>query len=503
MSRKTKFVVGSLAVGVAAVGLFLYSRNASAKEEGLKTVEIVRGTIVDKALAVGQIVPDQEIQVKSQISGIVKQCFVEIGDVVVPGQPLFSISPDPTPVELADASRRVELAQVAYDRAQQDLERTKSLWSGGILARDAFDARQKDFEHARITLEQETDKLQLLKEGRIQRKVGGVDSVIRASTAGTVLERKVNPGDPVVPLTSFQEGTVMLTLADMKTLEFRGTVDEIDVGKLKEGQEVRIQVGAVPGSSVIGTLTRVAPKARDKEGATVFDVEAAIDAAKSSITLRAGYSANADVIIQEKQDVLLVPDASALDDGLASVRATAAAGRRASEEGDRGWSLRRTESRGRRRAERRRQGRPASGQGSRVRGAGYLGNYLRQFLRDMRAQKLRLFLTIFGLVWGTAAVTLMLAFGEGLHRQVMVAQKGLGDAIVIAWPSRTAGTVAGPAARTQDPAGRRGHGDVPQRGRGPREDQPEVSTSGSRMSWRRSPCRSTSQARTGSGPCAA
>ncbi|MGE0639055.1 MAG: efflux RND transporter periplasmic adaptor subunit [Thermoanaerobaculia bacterium] len=320
MSRKTKFVVGSLAVGVAAVGLFLYSRNASAKEEGLKTVEIVRGTIVDKALAVGQIVPDQEIQVKSQISGIVKQCFVEIGDVVVPGQPLFSISPDPTPVELADASRRVELAQVAYDRAQQDLERTKSLWSGGILARDAFDARQKDFEHARITLEQETDKLQLLKEGRIQRKVGGVDSVIRASTAGTVLERKVNPGDPVVPLTSFQEGTVMLTLADMKTLEFRGTVDEIDVGKLKEGQEVRIQVGAVPGSSVIGTLTRVAPKARDKEGATVFDVEAAIDAAKSSITLRAGYSANADVIIQEKQDVLLVPERLvALDDDKASV----------------------------------------------------------------------------------------------------------------------------------------------------------------------------------------
>ncbi len=67
----------------------------------------------------------------------------------------------------------------------------------------------------------------------------------------------------------------------------------------------------------------------------------------------------------------------------------------------------------------------------------YLRNYLRQFLRDVRAQKLRLFLTVFGLVWGTAAVTLMLAFGEGLHRQVLIAQKGLGDAIVIAWPSRT------------------------------------------------------------------
>ncbi len=308
MGKPMKIVVGSLAVGVTAVGLFLYSRNASAKQEGLKTVEIVRGNIIDKALAVGQVVPDQEIQVKSQISGIIDECFVEVGDRVEVGQSLFSVSPDPTPLELADAERRVQLAQVAYDRAQQDLERTQSLWSGGILARDAFDARQKDFEQARITLEQEKDKLALLKEGRIVRKINGVDSVIRASAAGTVLERKVNPGDPVVPLTSFQEGTVLMTLADMSTLEFKGTVDEIDVGKLLEGMEVRIQIGALPGSSVAAKLTRIAPKAREKEGATIFDVEAEIDTTKSSVTLRAGYSANADVIIQEKQGVLLIPE---------------------------------------------------------------------------------------------------------------------------------------------------------------------------------------------------
>ena len=103
-------------------------------------------------------------------------------------------------------------------------------------------------------------------------------------------------------------GTVMMTLADMSTLEFRGTVDEIDVGKLVEGMPVRIQIGALPGSTVPGSLARIAPKAREKEGATVFDVEAAIDPEKNSVTLRAGYSANADVIIQEKQDVLLVPE---------------------------------------------------------------------------------------------------------------------------------------------------------------------------------------------------
>jgi len=317
MSTTSKVVVGSMVVGVAAVGLFLWSRNAAAKQEGLKTVEIARGTIVDKALAVGQIVPDQEIQVKSQISGIVSKAYVEVGDRVEVGQPLFSITPDPTPLELAEAERSVESTQVGYDRAQQELERYHSLWSGGITAKDQFDSRQKDFEQARIALEQAKDKLALLKEGRIQRRDrASVDSVIRASAAGTVLERKVNPGDPVVPLTTFQEGTVLMTLADMKTRECKGTADEIDVGKLHEGLPVRIQIGALPGSEIPGLLTKIAPKAREKEGATVFDVEAAIDAATAGVTLRAGYSANADVIVQEKSDVLLVPErVVTLEDG--------------------------------------------------------------------------------------------------------------------------------------------------------------------------------------------
>jgi HlyD family secretion protein len=309
MSKPTKFVIGTLVVVAAAGGFFLYSRNAAAKQTGLETVTIARGTIVDKALAVGQIVPDQEIQVKSQISGIVAQCFVEVGDRVEIGQPLFSITPDPTPLELAEAERAVELAQVNYDRAQQELERTHTLFSGGIMAKDQFDSRQKDFDQARIALEQAKDRMALLKDGKIVRRGGGgVDSVIRASAAGTVLERKANPGDPVVPLTTFQEGTVLLTLADMRTLEFQGTVDEIDVGKLTEGMPVRIQVGALPGKTVPGTLTRIAPKAREKEGATVFDVEVAIDTAATDVVLRAGYSANADVIIQEKTEVLLVPE---------------------------------------------------------------------------------------------------------------------------------------------------------------------------------------------------
>ena len=307
MSKRLKVSLGVLVLAGAGAAVFLATRDADATNGGITTVTIEKGTIVDKALAVGQIVPDQEIQVKSQISGRVKEALVEVGDAVEVGQALFSISPEPTPLELADQERAVQMVHSQYEQAESDLDRHRSLFTTGILSKDSFDTKQREFDQARIRLAQERDKLALLKEGRIARRSGGVDSVIRASAAGTVLERKVNPGDPVVPLTTFQDGTVLMTIADMSTLEFRGTVDEIDVGKLREGLPVRIQIGALPGAAVTGEVTKISPKAHEEEGATLFDVEAAIKSS-GEVRLRAGFSANADVIIQEKKDVLLVPE---------------------------------------------------------------------------------------------------------------------------------------------------------------------------------------------------
>ena len=294
-------VVG--AVGYGAVRATTADKAAS----GITLVKVERGTITDKALATGQIVPKQEIQVKSQISGIVKECFADVGDRVTAGQPLFAITPDPTPLELNEVERGVQLAEVAYDRAAADFRRNSALAKDGILSKESFDASKQAFDQARIQLDLARERLALTKDGKIQRARGGVDSVIRAPASGTVLKRHVNPGDPVVPLTSYQAGTPLMTLADMGTLMFKGTVDEIDVGKLKEGMPVRIKIGALPDAKVTGRLTRIAPKATEKEGTTLFDVEAAIDNA-DGITLRAGYSANADVIVQEKTGVLTLPE---------------------------------------------------------------------------------------------------------------------------------------------------------------------------------------------------
>jgi len=124
---------------------------------------------------------------------------------------------------------------------------------------------------------------------------------------GTVLELLVNEGDPVVPLTSYQAGTPLTTLADMSQLVFKGTVDEIDVGKLKEGMPARIKIGAMPDASVDGTVYKIAPKSKTAEGATLFDVEVALKPG-ANVVLRAGYSANADIVVREKTGVLLIPE---------------------------------------------------------------------------------------------------------------------------------------------------------------------------------------------------
>ncbi|MEK7727221.1 MAG: HlyD family efflux transporter periplasmic adaptor subunit, partial [candidate division KSB1 bacterium] len=129
----------------------------------------------------------------------------------------------------------------------------------------------------------------------------------KAPIEGYVLSKTVEVGDPVTPLSSFQEGTVLMRMASMERLLFKGTVDEIDVGRLREGMEVEIKIGALPNDKIKGTLRLISLKAEKKENATVFPIEITIDAANGS-TLRAGYSANANIIIQKKDSVLTVPE---------------------------------------------------------------------------------------------------------------------------------------------------------------------------------------------------
>ncbi|HEX8410783.1 MAG TPA: efflux RND transporter periplasmic adaptor subunit [Thermoanaerobaculia bacterium] len=306
MSRLGKILLLLVVLALGTVGVYAFVRNGQKKDGGLKEVEVTQGTIVEKAVAVGQIQPRQKFQVKSKVSGIVRRAMVQVGDTVKAGDPLFEIAPTPTPLEATEVDRRVESAEASFRRANGDYQRALELSKSGVLPKSDVEAKKESFELARVALTKAQQDRQLTRRGNLTAG-SGQESIIRATSAGTVLTRLVNEGDPIVPLTSYQPGTEMATIADMSDLIFKGTVDEIDVGKLSMGMSARIKVGALPTDVVTGKVARIAPQAQQKEGATLFDVEIELDPGQK-ITLRAGYSANADVIIREKKDVLVLPE---------------------------------------------------------------------------------------------------------------------------------------------------------------------------------------------------
>jgi HlyD family secretion protein len=304
--RKKHIIIGLIVIVLVIFGFFALSGSGK-KEQVNDSIRAEMGSIVDKALAIGQIEPRNQISVKSKISGIVKRVFVEMGDSVKRGNRLVEIQPDPTPLEYAEAKRQVEIDSINYENKRTEFLRVKELVAKNLVSQQDYDQSSRSAGEAELRMKLSRERLSLIEKGKTDVAGRSVESVIRSPINGTVLERKINVGDPVVPLTSYQAGTELFTLADMNELIFRGTVDEIDVGKLSEGMPVALKVGALPNDTIEGTLYKISPKARKEENSTMFDVEIKITETGPSL-LRAGYSANADIIIKKVEDILLIPE---------------------------------------------------------------------------------------------------------------------------------------------------------------------------------------------------
>jgi HlyD family secretion protein len=308
MTMKKKIIISSFAIVlVAAAAVMFFGNSGSTNGENLPTVKVQKGTIIDKALAVGTIEPENEISVKSKVSGVVSKIFVDVGEYVKAGQPLLEVKPDPTPLELADAKRQVQLTDVDLDNLKKQRIRQETLFKNKLISDKEFDDFKQQYDEAELRVKIANEKLALMESGKV--KIGNteIESIVKAPIDGRVLNRTIELGDPVTPLTSYQEGTVLMKMANMGRLLFKGTVDEIDVGKLKEGMSVDIKVGALPSDTVRGTLRKIWLKAEKQENATVFPIEILIPASQNA-TLRAGYSANANIIIQQKDSVLTIPE---------------------------------------------------------------------------------------------------------------------------------------------------------------------------------------------------
>jgi len=309
--RKTKkrIWITLAVVTIFGGGYFFYlnaqSNESEIQEEPHVIAEI--GTVVEKALAVGTIQPDNEIEVKSKISGVVNRIYAEPGDFVREGEPLIEVRPDPTPLELAEAKRSLERTEIEKDNLAKELERMETLLARNLVSQQEYDRIAQQFEDVTVREQINKERLELLESGRIMMGDTLIESVIRAPIDGYILEKMVDVGEPVVPLTSYQAGTALMSIAGMEQLLFKGTVDEIDVGKMQEGMTAEIKIGALPGQIVVGEVSRISLKAKQQDNATVFPIEIRITDTQGAV-LRAGYSANADIIIEQVENIVTIPE---------------------------------------------------------------------------------------------------------------------------------------------------------------------------------------------------
>jgi HlyD family secretion protein len=306
--KKRKSLIWFVVILVVIVfgGVFIASRDGNNKNPRA-SVKAEKKSIIDKALAVGSIEPVNEIDVKSKVSGVVGKIYADVGAFVHAGDPLVEVKPDPTPLELAQAKRDLEMAGIEVETLDKELQRKKELKARGYISDQDFESLVRQYDESKLRQQIARERLDLIEKGKVKIADTNIETVIKSPLTGYILEKTVNVGDPVVPLTSYQPGTAIMRMADMKDLLFKGAVDEIDVGKIREQMTCELQIGALPGAKVIGHVTLISLKAKKEDNTTVFPIEIKIDEAED-VVLRAGYSANANVIIDRRDSVLTIPE---------------------------------------------------------------------------------------------------------------------------------------------------------------------------------------------------
>jgi HlyD family secretion protein len=292
--------------GLIATLAFLFEKN---KKEPIsyntKTPEIT--TIIKKTVATGSIIPRQEILIKPMISGIVSEVYVEAGDYVKDGDILAKIRVVPNMVALNNAENRVNRAKIEVENAKIEYERNEKLYQQKVISDATFQPIMLRMKSAEEELLSAENNLAIVKEGVSNTGKSSSNTLIRATISGMVLDVPVKVGNSVIESNNFNDGTTIAIIADMTDMIFEGKVDESEVGKLREGMTLILNIGAIDSEEFEAVLEYVAPKGVEENGAIQFLVKAAVSL-KEDQFVRAGYSATADVVLDRRDSVLAIEE---------------------------------------------------------------------------------------------------------------------------------------------------------------------------------------------------
>ena len=307
MNKTVKIILGIVLL-ILLVFVLKYFKDSNAKEVVDYKIELpFYSTLDTKTVATGKLNPEEEIELKPQISGIVDQIFVEEGDLVRKGDLIAKIRVVPNEQALGSAKSRINTARLSFENAQTLFNRNKTLFEKGVISKQDFENSELSLNQSKESYDQSKDDYQIIKQGSLS---GGssANTNIVAQIPGTVLEIPVREGDQVIQSNNFNAGTTIATIADMSKMIFEGKVDESEVGKLEEGKDIVVILGAINEKEFPAVLTFVAPKGVEENGAVQFTIKADVTI-DSSTKIRAGYSANAEIEIESKDSVLVIKEA--------------------------------------------------------------------------------------------------------------------------------------------------------------------------------------------------
>lgn len=308
--KKVLKIAGLSLLGLLVILTFVFLWQKSRPKEVVYHIETVtKGDIEKRTVATGKVEPRNEILIKPQMSGIISEVYKQAGEIVQTGDIIAKIQVVPDMVTLSSAESRLSRAEIALDQSRRNYERDSKLYENKVISKEEFEKVALQYKNDQEELRAASDNLSLVRTGITESSAKYSNTLVRSTVSGTILDIPVKVGNSVIQSNNFNDGTTVASVANLNDMLFVGKIDETEVGKLHEGMPMEITIGAIQNRKIPATLEYVSPKGTEESGAILFEMKAAMKL-PTDVFIRAGYSANADIILDEKNDVLMIPESS-------------------------------------------------------------------------------------------------------------------------------------------------------------------------------------------------
>jgi HlyD family secretion protein len=307
MKKALKILAGLIVLSIFVYTIYFLYQKSQAKPIEYETTKPLKTEIIKSTVATGSVVPRKEIMIKPKVSGIVEELYVEAGDMIKEGDLIAKIKIIPDMVSLNNAQSRVNRAKISYEDSKRQYDRQKDLLDQGVIARAEFEPYDLAYKNAMEEVEAAENNLELIKEGQTKKAGSVTNTVVKSTANGMVLDVPVEVGFSVIESNTFNDGTTIASVADMGDMIFEGKIDETEVGKIKEGMPLILTVGAIDDASFTAVLEHISPKGVEENGAIQFEIKANVQLKKDEF-IRAGYSANAKVVLDRTDTVMAIPE---------------------------------------------------------------------------------------------------------------------------------------------------------------------------------------------------